>query len=702
MQITEPWLYPADLKWLLDVNQPIDLSTKAWRARQKRLQGLPHYGKKPAHECVRIIFEWCRIPLDERIRTGQTKMPGSGPNGEATDEEKALVRDHLREDPIAFIWHFAYYRNREGARREVATPTPGQLVIMWRFYAMIRSGVPVRVALLKVRQGGFSWLIVNLCAWLICFNKLMDGISAAQDATTTKRTFLYLKDTYDLLPVEFRPEKQWSNKTELILRKPDGGFGDLGQESSLICQTAGRDNLGTGFPLQICHFSETGKWDKVCNVEDTVTSVAGSIQEVAFTFIFDESTAKGHGTYWHNKYKAAKLHGTKGWNGYTAIFIPWFFDPRNARSVDLEEDQMELLGRSDEHEFGNEVELIDRFGVSLEQLSWRRAKIRAYPDKGRKKTDLFKQENPSDDIEAWLHAGGGWLAPDEISNIRRTTEEAEKSGYLVAKATYRVTPQRVLGPHVGFGSEAVFSRRADGELVVFRRPDETQDYIIGADVAGNTAKGDMSVAKVYQRIGYSDEGYATLRIAASWAGYLDEDDFSDLLWRLGWAYSTRIDNDLIPALLAWERTGVGSAISKFVQPKQAIIEQVYPQGRLFADTMIGKKSERSGSSFGIATSRRSKPVMLGIWKSAAKRGEILVDQAVLGEAAALVVDDDDGSVDTGGSDHFMASVMAAYAASFVPVLDYVAPRVLSQARPNTVAWDLGAIQEQREEQETES
>lgn len=690
-----------DLRWLTDIERPIIIDDSSWQTKQAQVLALPRWSREPA-PTTRKIFDWCRLSHEQRIERNQRKMPIE------SEAELAALRNHLVHDPVAYLWHFCYYRNRDEALRQVATPTPGQLVILWRFAKLLEANQPVRMDLLKARQGGFSWLFTNVCGWVIFFHRMIDGLAAAQDKQTSGRVFRYLRDAYDLLPPALRPEAQHSTRLELLLRRSDSpddddeeGEDDLGQESSLTVQTPGNDFVGTGQPIQLLHVSELGKWDKVCDTEVTYTSVVNAIQQRPMTFIFRESTAFGAESFWHREWKRSKKMGKPDHNGFTPIFIPWYFDPRNTARppVGLES---ALYDRPDT-EFGNEVNLRKRYGLGLPQLEWRRKKVAAQGADN--PLGMQAQEHPDNDDDAWRFAGGKWFNVDDMEKLVLRTQTEMKTGLLRPVFVGDLLPRRDLGREArplraDEHSNEWFTRRMGGLLCIYRWPDPTQDYVVGGDVADGLIGGDASCLFGYQRVGYDFEGKALMRLAFEWHGRGDDWWVAEAMYRLGWLYATGYGAERMPAMLAWERTGSGRNIARnlLMNMRGEQHEDAYPQMRMYKRIDAATVRQRPEKQYGIATSGVSKGAMLREWRAAAKEGHVQCNPELLQELGTLTVDER-GLVDTQGRDRFMSSVMAVVAATSTPTIDPGGHLGMPEAQPFTGTWVLQQRKRQEEGQD---
>jgi hypothetical protein len=664
------------------VRVPIVIHDDTWRAKQKAILLRPRWAHRPAP----AVREWLEYRHAIRDKDDAKKLAVV-----ELDEERApAVRDHLKGDFIAFLFSCSIYKDRNTRRKMRAELTPGQIVIAWRIQAMIDAKVPIRVIFLKVRQAGSSWLWMQFCYWFMGFRENRGELIMSHEDKTTRQIFGYLRDCWENMPKELRPSHEHSSKTELKLNEKlkDRLEGKTGLDSQALVVTAANDLAGTGFPTQGLLSSEAGRYHLIANVESLMTSVGGGIQEdEPETFKVYESTAFGANTWFHLECKAAQLgYGTPGWNGFTFIFIPWFFDPRNAvKRTALEVDE---LGDSDADEYGNEVLLMQRFNLSLEQLDWRRGRIRSLPADTRSKVDLFKQDFPSTPEEAWLHAVGKAFAPDFVDMLRKRIEDEKLKPVFVGDMTH----QRKLGPNLGYlrdgaRSNEWLTRRPGGAFRIYRLPNPRHDYLVSADLSFGITGGDHSCFKVWQRVGFEEEGRKLMRLAAEWYGLVDDDVFAHMLWRVGHFYSVGYGVQREPAMLAWELTGPGANVAKWLRrgedPEKH--DDPYPVSRMIRRHRSNALKQKWDQSFGIATTGTSKPVMLGEFVKAAREDEIQLISEDVDEVEALERDEKD-RIETHGRDRFMTVVLGVYAAQTVPIKWGVEQKVTKDPPPHTGAW----------------
>ncbi len=702
----------GDITWLTDVDRDLVIEGRDWRRKVAQLQALPHWFYTPAV----VVQDYL-----DGVRRGEKP--------EITDDGWAQVKAHIEGDFLAYLWHFAYYKNRDTRALEMATPTPAQIAAAWRIMECIAAGRPVRFDDLKTRQSGKSWFYMNLGAWVISFHNRIVGVHAANDKDTAVDVFGYLKEAHEWLPDPLRPKKEHSSRKELVLREPDEGLrrlGFVGQDSRLIVKTAGTDTLGTGSPVQFAVGDEVGKWPGAPGV--AYTSLVNAIQFEPWTFIIRVSTARGAGTFWHKCWVGAMNIGAADWNGHTPVFSPWYIDPRNAKPCP----PGQVWGRSVDDEFGDEVTLRETYDLDDNQLWWRRLTVMKQGD-DRPKLESFCQEHPSSQAEAWLYAFGKWLEAPFIVKAAKTLETEVKRGQLrvlfrgdfshrrdldknrLEVAQGRPDPgKRMVFLKDGQDSNDWLSRRHGGHLVIYRLPDPRQDYVVGADVAEgdtkdldvtlergeNAGAGDHSCAQVYQRIGYNDERdlHRPMRLAAELYLRVDTPEFAHMLWRLGWWYACHLGDMVLPALLVWEKTGPGRGIAAWLRhgldgdPKGA-----YPSSRMYRRNEPSDPSFKVDSSYGVSTNKASKPVMMADWKAAVGSGEHQINTATLLEAERTQKNER-GLIVTGGKDRLMASVLAAYGAIYKPPMHGFEVKKEDEPLPGSVRWALKARRLNQERQ----
>ena len=242
-----------------------------------------------------------------------------------------------------------------------------------------------------------------------------------------------------------------------------------------------------------------------------------------------ETTANGAGTPFHKFWLRTK----RGETAYKDHFFAWWTDPRNEVDATLKD-----LGRLDEQE----IKLVEAYNLGPRKLAWRRLKLREMTN-----PDLFPQEYPANDVEAFLASGRmvfDWIA---IEKLGRAAETIKFRGRLEQRAQRRVE----------------FEPMPDGPLSVWVQPKEDRRYLISADVAEGLSDGAWSVADVID--------LASWEQVAQWRGHVSPMAFADVLGDLGAYYNwaqvapevnnhglatiSRLQAEGYPALYARESAG---------------------------------------------------------------------------------------------------------------------------------------------------
>lgn len=681
-----------DVSWLSDTRTPLIIADRTWREKQRQLRDLPMWFYEPTEEVARFLAAW---------RRGDEVAEG----GDIWES----VLAHVRDDFISFLWFFTLYKNRDTRKRERATPTPPQLAFAWRLMFIVDSGEPIRMDILKTRQSGFSWIICQAIYWIIGHRENRQGLIVSHEKPTTQRIFQYMKETWEQLPDEIRPPRDTSNRNELWLRVRDEErrrAGEVGLDSKAIVDTAGKDFAGSGDAIQVVLADEVGKWDKVCDPEVVYTSMVNAVQDEAETAIFRGSTAHGAGTFWHKEWQASMKIGREGWNGHTPCFFPWYFDERNAKKAPGDMD----LGDSDQSEFGNEVFLKEHYDLTNDQLEWRRRTIMKQVDEARH--DLFNQEHPSSPEVAWLFAHGRWIEPVMINLCTARLEEEKRHGLLRVRWQGDLAPMRDSGidPDIDMKCDedrhlwapsriegsSMFRTRRHGGLTIYRWPDWRHDYVLGGDVSEGIDGGDSSCLHIFQRVGYSSDMGRNMRLAAEWYGLVDDDVLADVMWRLGWFYSTGRGKLRTPCKLVWERTGPGRGVAKWLRiGRDRTVADSYPPSRMYRRREPDRaRGFLPDAHYGVSTNPATKPVIMGEFKKALREGHLQVTDETLSEVST-VTKDDRGRIETGGRDRVMASALANFGTLFDVPLEGKEEVKQEEIDPHSVKWALAITSRSR-------
>jgi hypothetical protein len=337
----------------------------------------------------------------------------------------------------------------------------GEQEIIWgAVEEQINNEEPVRIAVLKPRQIGASTLCQGLTFWNITTHFNTNAIAIAHDADSTRRIFEMSTLFYDYMPI--RPKRRYLTRQEIILEEDDEMLRQTepGLRSRLEIRTAGKMGAGRSVTTHILHCSEVAQWPFP---EDLISGLFPAVPYEPGTMIFMESTAHGAGDWWHEFWQQCHEPDSQ----FRPIFIPWF----TVREYEMSE---RLTGRWMERR-GIDVEekrLKRLYKLTDGQLAWRRMRIKEM--KGDE--DLFRQEYPATEEEAWIVSGIPVFDSHRLLLALERTRKPAAIGYLDGSLTWHD------------------DRKAPIKVWVPPRPDKK--YVIGVDGASGAAGGDPSCMQV--------------------------------------------------------------------------------------------------------------------------------------------------------------------------------------------------------------
>jgi len=293
-------------------------------------------------------------------------------------EQDAVTLELLRSYAV---WAAACYRIRDkhGQSIPLALNTVQRAIGDIEREELRRHG-QARLYVLKARQGGVSTDQQARNLYQIWREPGFDAMTLAHTREDTDKLFGITQRAIDLWPEEFR-DQLWTlgakETREVSFPQSDSAF---------WTGTAGAKRTGRGLTLKRVHASEFAFWDEP---RVTLGAVSPALVPRGSVVVL-ETTASGYDSEGHQFWRDAE----QGANGYRAVFFPWWeCDPANYRLPLLADDELGDLA-------GDERELVERHGLTLEQIKWRRAKMR---ELGR---GVFLQEFAEDAETCWAAAGG--------------------------------------------------------------------------------------------------------------------------------------------------------------------------------------------------------------------------------------------------------------------------------------------------------
>jgi len=272
----------------------------------------------------------------------------------------------------------------------------------------------VRIIVLKGRQQGMSTYIQGRFYW-----KITHAIG--------KRAFILTHEgeaTKNLLGMTSRYHEHCN---ELIKPSTSGAslnyirFDKL--DSEYRVGTAGNKNTGVSSTNQYLHGSEVALWE---NAGDLAVGLMQTVPDARNTEIWYESTARGMGNYFHKQWVLAE----KGETDFIPVFVPWYWQSEYQKLAPLdfepEESEMELQELFRPY---TDLSGVEHTELTLDQIHWRRIKIKSMESDGTDGLNRFKQEYPMNPTEAFQSSAGGGLI-DPLWCMRARKQDIDARGHV--------------------------------------------------------------------------------------------------------------------------------------------------------------------------------------------------------------------------------------------------------------------------------
>lgn len=307
------------------------------------------------------------------------------------------IRKRLRDDFRHYAKKALKIRTKEG-RVEPFLLNKAQEYIHDRLEEQMHRTGKVRALILKGRQQGCSTYVGGRFYHKTTHRRGVRTFILTHEDAATQNLFDIVNRYHENCPDLIKPSTGAANAKELIFDRLDSGY-KVG--------TAGTKGVGRSSTVQYFHGSEAAFWP---NAESHAAGIMQAVPDAPGTEIILESTANGVGNLFYQMWREAEA----GQGDYQAIFVPWFWQPEYRKDVPP---GFELT--PDERDYQAQ------WGLTLEQIAWRRAKIAELRD-----SELFDQEYPANAAMAFKNTGhDSFIPPALILKARRETHDA--SGPLV-------------------------------------------------------------------------------------------------------------------------------------------------------------------------------------------------------------------------------------------------------------------------------
>lgn len=420
--------------------------------------------------------------------------------------------------------------------------------------------------ILKPGQIGFTTMIEAILTVKFMFIENAWCVSVSHEADATARIFS--KVQYWLDPKNMAP---WLRPYVQLSKDAEGNIVNGPTNSRYYIGTAGANAFGRGDTIHYAHLSEISRW------KDSGRLVTGILRAVPLkedgTWIVKETTANGFGTYHHTEWEREK----KGQEAQDVKmkFTPHFFPVFKHKEYRIEGATIDPNTYTEKEKY-----YLKRYPeyVDDEFLQWRREMIgQLNSEDGRTPEEMFMQEFPVEEEEAFLHSGNPIFNAEIIQEYKTAAKAPAAKGNLV-----------------GLPPNQLFDENDRGSVRLYDAPTTDGQYIIFADTAEN---GDGCSAHVYDR--------KTQKCVAHYHGYINANFFGEELNRLGHFFNK--------ALIAVEINNMGYST------RDRLINLGYPH--LYTRKRYDKKTKKEMEEFGWYTSKTTKPLIIGNMQNLLQRRE---------------------------------------------------------------------------------
>jgi len=527
-----------------------------------------------------------------------------------TETTETEILKQLHDDPKFYIESLLWIKTKERGLEKFKF-NEVQLKIYEKILELRKAHKPVRIIILKARQTGVSTETEAIIFQDTATNDNVSSLIIAHDKESTQHLFKMSKLFYDKLDIDFKPMRRTSNKIEVLFENPNDKTRDRepGLRSVIRVETANNMQAGRAFTVQNLHISELAFWEKP---EEVMTGLSQAVPDIEDSMIVVESTANGVGGYYYDMWQDAKA----GRNDFTPIFIAWFELKKYRKEVPPD---FEIIDW-DHPNYGNELRLKERFKLDDQQIYWRRWTIK---NKCNNRLDKFKQEYPSDDIEAFITTGKNVFDNEVIQDYKAQVKTPQIGEFVEVefKNANGLLEKKI-----------EFKLNHTGNWAVWKLPEKDNRYILGCDVAEGLADGNYSTVEILDK--------KNMEQVAEYCGHIRPEVFSKELAKVGKYYNE--------GLIAVEVNNHGLTTLTHLKPLYY---------RLYYRPEFGKRVVHTTENLGWKTTQKTKSLMIDRLDTALRDKDLILYSEKLLDELATYTEFADGSTGASGK-NFDDRVMA--------------------------------------------
>lgn len=337
------------------------------------------------------------------------------PNALSAQSEDDKLKLATRLDPEVWFLLHAVLKDKEGKVLNKRRPNMLQRRMFAGYREAMTQGKPFRCLGLKPRQVGLSTIVAAITYHHMRNYPNLSGALMADKVGTADMVFEIYRtfaenDSFD-----------WGKGNGRLA--PFGQPGNLANEivlpngSAYRKETAGSARAGAGGTLQVANGTEVAHYPVIQGKDPALGFLNSWYDQGTMSLGMFDTTPNGpRGLFyelWNNKK-----------NGYCRIFAAWFEFPEHSIPFKSQAERAAFEATLDDadHKDFEEKQEMALYGVTLEQLNWRRHAIstKCESDVGR-----FRQEYPTDDVSCFLLNSRLRFRPMRVKQIHENAKAAK-------------------------------------------------------------------------------------------------------------------------------------------------------------------------------------------------------------------------------------------------------------------------------------
>jgi len=516
-------------------------------------------------------------------------------------EAIAAVQTRILEDTPYWAEKFAKIVDKQGKRIPFVM-NEGQLEFDAALEAQRAAGQPMRIIALKARQVGISTVSQAKLIHRATQRENYNCVTVAHDRGTGQKLYRMGETMWANLPEDkglgIKPDAANFRRGQFMrfggASREDWARGKVFPDSEYLVDTAGEFQAGRGGTYRGMHLSELAFW---AQIGFKMTALMSAVPDDSESLVMVESTPNGH-----NEFKDLWDDAMEGRSDFHPFFWPWWKHLEyQLKFANETEKERFVVGDGPYGE--EEPDLIRDYGLTLEQLYWRRKTV---ANKCGGDMRVFHQEYPASPEQSFLSSGQKTFDPYRVAGLIREVEQTDprhtspdNPGPVYGEFTIGATKQEEgRTGDLTIPSKAIWTPWSEGPKNQSWRmwPDWEEkpgsEYIMGVDVSGGQME--STDEPDYQTVQVID--HATKQQVAEYQSRCEPDELA-----LQILLAAIFFRDPVVAI---ERTG------GWGYPVLRKLLYEYHYWNLYKSRRVGGQTEKSDKKLGWDTNTRTKPILI--------------------------------------------------------------------------------------------